>query len=38
MAESYDVEVAPHNMSGPVATAASLQVAVTLGNLSILEY
>ena len=37
-AATYDVEVAPHNMSGPIATAASLQVAVTLRNFSILEY
>ena len=37
-AATYDVEVAPHNMSGPVATAASLQVSVTLRNFAILEY
>ena len=37
-AAAYDVEVAPHNMSGPVATAASLQVSVTLRNFAILEY
>ena len=37
-AATYDLEVAPHNMSGPVATAASLQVSVTLRNFSILEY
>ena len=38
LAESRDVEIAPHNMSGPVATAASLQVAVGLSNCALLEY
>lgn len=37
-AATYDVEVAPHNMSGPVSTAAALQVAATLRNFGILEY
>ncbi len=38
MAEAYDVEIAPHNMSGPVATAASLHLSVTTRNFSMLEY
>lgn len=38
MAEVYDVAIAPHNMSGPVATAASVHLAATLPNFLILEY
>lgn len=37
-AEIDDVAIAPHNMSGPVATAASLHLALTLPNFLILEY
>ncbi|MGE0598019.1 MAG: mandelate racemase/muconate lactonizing enzyme family protein [Dehalococcoidia bacterium] len=37
-AATYDIEVAPHNMSGPVSTAAAAQVASTLRNFGILEY
>jgi galactonate dehydratase len=38
MAETYYVRVAPHNPNGPVATAASLQLAACLPNFVILEY
>ena len=38
MAEAYEVAIAPHNMSGPVATAASVHLAATLPNFLILEY
>ena len=38
MAETYEVAVAPHNMSGPVSTAASVHLAATLPNFLILEY
>ena len=38
MAEAYEVAVAPHNMSGPVSTAASVHLAATLPNFLILEY
>src|SRR4030095_4269195 len=37
MAEAYGVKVAPHNPSGPVSTAASIQACATLGNFSLLE-
>ena len=37
-AATYEVEVAPHNMSGPISTAAASQVAATLRNFAILEY
>ncbi len=37
-AATYEIEVAPHNMSGPVSTAAAAQVAATLRNFSVLEY
>lgn len=33
-----NIKVAPHNPSGPVATAASVQVCATLPNFAILEY
>jgi galactonate dehydratase len=38
MAEAYEVAVAPHNMSGPVSTAAGVHLAATLPNFLILEY
>lgn len=39
MAEAADgISVAPHNPSGPVATAASVQVCASIPNFSILEY
>jgi galactonate dehydratase len=38
MAETYYVRVAPHNPNGPVATAASLQLAACLPGFVILEY
>jgi len=38
MAETYGAAVSPHNASGPVATAASVHVAVTMSNFLILEY
>jgi L-alanine-DL-glutamate epimerase-like enolase superfamily enzyme len=36
-AEAYQMAVAPHNNSGPVATAASAHLAATLPNFLILE-
>ncbi|MCL4334922.1 MAG: mandelate racemase/muconate lactonizing enzyme family protein [Candidatus Thermoplasmatota archaeon] len=38
MASTYNVMVAPHNPSGPVSTAASLQALCTLPNGLILEF
>ncbi|HUX88454.1 MAG TPA: enolase C-terminal domain-like protein, partial [Chloroflexota bacterium] len=38
MAEAYDIAIAPHNMSGPIATAASVHLAFTCPNFLILEY
>lgn len=38
MAESYQIEVAPHNMSGPVSTAASGHLCMNIPNFLILEY
>jgi galactonate dehydratase len=38
MADTDGVAVAPHNPSGPVATAATIQVCATLKNFRILEY
>jgi galactonate dehydratase len=38
VADTYYVRVAPHNSSGPVATAASVQVDATLSNLFMQEY
>ena len=38
LAEAHGVEFSPHNPSGPVATAASAQLAAGLPNFSILEY
>jgi galactonate dehydratase len=37
MAEADGVKVAPHNPSGPVSTAASIQVCATLSNFNFLE-
>jgi galactonate dehydratase len=37
MAEAAGVEVAPHNPSGPVSTAASVQVCAVLKNFRLLE-
>jgi len=36
-AETYQISIAPHNNSGPVATAASAHLAATLPNFLILE-
>ncbi len=38
LAETYNILVAPHNPNGPVATAASVQVAACISNFNILEY
>ena len=38
LAAAYDVEVSPHNMSGPIATAASVHLSAVLGNFLALEY
>jgi galactonate dehydratase len=38
MAQAANVMVAPHNPSGPVATAASVQCMATVPNFAILEY
>jgi galactonate dehydratase len=38
MAAADGIEVAPHNMSGPIATAASLHVALTAPNCTMVEY
>ena len=38
VAESDGVTVAPHNPSGPVATAASIQVCAVLKNFRLLEF
>jgi len=37
-AETYYMRVAPHNPNGPVATAASIQLAAAIPNFMILEY
>ena len=37
MAEAEDIAVAPHNPSGPVSTAASIQVCAVLKNFRLLE-
>jgi galactonate dehydratase len=37
MAQAHGVEVAPHNPSGPVSTAASVQVCAVLENFRLLE-
>lgn len=38
LAESFGVELAPHNPSGPVAMAASAQVALVAPNVPLLEF
>ncbi len=38
IAESADVPIAPHNPSGPVATAVSIQCVTSIPNFLILEY
>jgi galactonate dehydratase len=38
MAEADGVQVAPHNPSGPVSTAASIQVCAVLNNFRLLEF
>lgn len=38
LAETYGVDVAPHNPRGPVATAASAHLALAIPNFLILEY
>lgn len=38
MAETFSVEITPHNMSGPVATAASAQLSAVCPNFLILEH
>lgn len=38
MAETYFVQVAPHNPNGPIATAASLHLCATIPNFHILEF
>lgn len=38
MAEVYGMACSPHNASGPVASAASVQLSATLSNFLILEY
>jgi galactonate dehydratase len=37
MADIDDIDVAPHNPSGPVSTAASVQVCAGMGNFRLLE-
>jgi galactonate dehydratase len=37
-ADAYDVLLAPHNVGGPVATAAALQVAAVVENFKIQEH
>ncbi len=37
-AETYYIKVAPHNPNGPVATAASVQLAAAMPNFAVLEY
>ena len=38
MASAWGVEASPHNLSGPVATAASAQLAAVTPNCRLLEY
>ena len=38
LAETYNIQVAPHNPNGPVGTAASVHVAAVMPNFLILEY
>ena len=37
-AEVYHIPVAPHNMYGPIATMATLQVCAAIPNFTVLEY
>jgi galactonate dehydratase len=37
LAEPEGIVVAPHNPSGPIATAASIQTVATISNFAILE-
>jgi galactonate dehydratase len=37
LAAAFDIEVSPHNMSGPVATAACVQLSAVLPNFLVLE-
>ncbi len=37
-ADTYHIPVAPHNMVGPIATAASVQVCANIANFFILEF
>lgn len=37
MAEVYNIQIAPHNPNGPVATAATMHVCATLPNFEFLE-
>jgi galactonate dehydratase len=38
MADTYEVGVSPHNMSGPISTAAAVNLCATLPNFVSLEY
>ena len=38
IADLYDIAVSPHNPSGPVATAASVQLCAAMSNFDILEH
>ena len=38
MAETYYIQVAPHNPNGPIATAASVHLSAAIANLLILEH
>lgn len=38
MAEAFGVLVSPHNASGPIASAASVQLSLTLSNFVLLEH
>jgi galactonate dehydratase len=38
MADAFEVEISPHNMSGPVSTAASVQLSAVCPNFLTLEY
>ncbi|MHB9034845.1 MAG: galactonate dehydratase [Anaerolineae bacterium] len=38
LAEAWHIRVAPHNPNGPVATAASLQLAACLNGFTVLEF
>lgn len=38
LADAFGVLVSPHNASGPIATAASVQVCATMNNFLVLEY